>query len=88
MPLSKGRTSFAEPPAPAKSGEEYIFPVLTCCGPNRKGLPQLSGFRVDGNSDGSLTVRSYLPDGTLFEKIRIQEDNSVEEEISLPRFQE
>ena len=86
IPQSAVRSSFAEPPAPAKSGEEYIFPVLTCCGPNRKGLPQLSGFRVDGASDGTLTVRSYLPDGTLFEKIKIHEDNSIEEEISLPRF--
>ena len=86
IPGSHELTSFAMPPYPDKSGKEYIFPALTCCGPNRRGLPQLSAFRVDADDDGSLTVRSYLPDGECFEEIRINEDNSVEETLSLPHF--
>ena len=86
IPGSDELTAFAMPPYPDKSGKEYIFPVLTCCGPNRRGLPQLSAFRVDAAEDGSLTVRSYLPEGKCFEEIRINEDNSVEERLSLPHF--
>lgn len=78
--------ALAPPPPPGKSGKEYIFPVMTVCGPNRKGLPQLSCFRVDAGSDGSLTVRAFDDQGDLFEEIRIGEDHSIEEKLSLKHF--
>ena len=85
IPRSKELAAFAVPREPGKSAEEYIFPVLTVCGPNSKGLPQLSCFRVDVAAD-SLHVRSCLPDGTIFEELRITPDHRVEELLSLPRF--
>lgn len=86
LPLSSEIAAFAPPRAPGKSGEQYIFPVFTGCGPNKKGLPQLSGFKTECHEDGTITVSSILPDGTVFEKIQINEDHSVKELISLPHF--
>ena len=86
IPGSDDLAALAPPPPPGKSGKEYIFPVMTVCGPNRKGLPQLSCFRVDGFPDGSLTVRAFDDQGTLFEEIKICEDHSIEEKLSLKHF--
>jgi hypothetical protein len=74
------------PPFPDKSGKGYLFPAVSCCGPNKKGLPQLSGVRVDAFENGDLKVRSFLPDGGCFEEFIIHEDHAVEEIISLPHF--
>lgn len=87
IPKSKKLAAFRMPPAPQKTGEDYIFPVLTCCGPNRKQLPQLSAFRIDALEDGSLHVRSVLPDGTVFEEIEITPENGIKEITSLPHFE-
>ena len=86
IPGSDDLAALAPPPPPGKSGKEYIFPVMTVCGPNRKGLPQLSCFRVDGFPDGSLTVRAFDDQGTLFEEIKIGVDHSIEEKLSLKHF--
>ena len=85
-PGSDETAAFVMPPAPDKSGRNYLFPALTCCGPNAKGLPQLSAFRVDGEENGSLRVRSFLPDGSCFEEILIHEDHTITELLSLPHF--
>lgn len=86
LPGSDGIAAFTMPPYPAKSGKDYIFPTVSCCGPNRRGLPQLSAFRVDAGKDGSLKVRSFLPDGSCFEEFTIAEDHAVTESLSLPHF--
>ena len=86
IPGSEELTAFTMPAYPDKTGTDYIFPVLTCCGPNRRGLPQLSGFRVDAKPDGSLHIKACLPDGSCFEEIKINKDNSITEVLSLPHF--
>ena len=87
FPRSSQLAAFKMPAAPQKSGKDYIFPVLTCCGPNRRQMPQLSAFRVDACEDGSLHVRSVLPDGTVFEEINIAPDHTIKELRSLPCFE-
>lgn len=86
VPGSEEIAAFAEPPAPNVPGSDYSFPVFSGCGPNRRGQPLLSGFRVECFEDGSLKVRSFLPDGKCFEEIRITAENQVQEILSLPRF--
>ena len=86
IPGSDELASFSPGPAPDKSGKNYIFPAISCCGPNKKGLPLLSGVRVEGEENGDLRVRSILPDGRCFEEIIIHEDHSIEEITSLEHF--
>ncbi|MBR2364758.1 MAG: metallophosphoesterase [Lentisphaeria bacterium] len=86
IPQSRLLTAFCPPPAPQNNGENYIFPVLTVCGPNAEGMPPLSAFRVDAFENGELQISSHLPDGTIFEKIRITANDTIEEILSLPCY--
>ena len=85
IPGTNTIAAFSEPPRPFKGGRDYVYPVLTCAGPNGKQKHQVSAFRVDARN-GVLTIRAFTHDGTCFEKIEILDDGTIRELLSLPHF--
>lgn len=86
IPGTNTIAAFSEPPRPFKDGRDYVYPVMTCAGPNGKQKHQVSAFRVDARN-GVLTIRAFTHDGTCFEKIEIQDDGTIRELLSLPHFE-
>lgn len=73
------------PPKPFKDGTDYVYPVLTVAGPTSRSKLQASCFRLDFDDTG-ISIRSWDHEGKPVEDIRLDNNGSLTENLSLPHY--